>query len=123
MMTLRVRVLVPAPPHDLVHFDHAADHAETAQSTGHLNVLHASMALLGTGHALPPNAAFWRTWRTRCRVPAPPHVSVHADHACHSEIMQSHGHGDLWHARVFVRPGHALPPWRAGVVAARVRVW
>lgn len=114
--TVRVRVCWPVSHAPLLsqvlqlklHTLHAP-HSAITQSVGHAWVLQGAWSSV-FWHAWPPFAAGTSTKRCLFMAP-PPHVAEHVDHACHSLIWQSNGHGlALPHVSTETRAGQACPP-------------
>mmetsp|Transcript_26696 Transcript_26696/g.69769 ORF Transcript_26696/g.69769 Transcript_26696/m.69769 type:complete len:251 (-) Transcript_26696:841-1593(-) len=70
----------------------------------------------------PPPVAGSMTSRWRCWLP-PPHTLLHADQSDHSPNWQSRSQSSWLHTCISTSCGHASPPLRASVNAARVRCW
>jgi len=127
---LRERVWVP-PPHDLLHEPHA-DQPDTAQFTlggavGHACLLH-DCCSDKDGHAAPPFFAGKVMLRVRVWVP-PPHDLLHEPHADQPDTAQltlngaGVGHACLLQGCCSDKDGQAVPPFFAGKMMLRERVW
>jgi len=94
------------------------DHCDTWQSTGQWCVLHACDATKA-GQAEPPWAEATETARVRvCR--PPPHCAEQTDHLDQPDTTQLTGHAAVPQTCCRDKVGHALPPYAAGVMTARV---
>lgn len=80
-------------------------------------VLHCSLSLRSTGHAIPGSMAGCVTLRARVRRP-PPHETEHAVHDDHVESTQSRAHGVMPHGLTSDSGGQSM----ADTVTLRVRV-
>lgn len=106
-------------PHVLVHGIQAS-HSVHLQFTGHLQVLHGSVFMVGPTQSLPPFLAgiFLRS----LVFPPLPQVFEQVPNFAHSPHLQSFGQVKSLQDFVFVTaPWHAFPPW-PGPTLSRTRI-
>ena len=112
---MRVRAIDPR----LQVFEHAphADHADTAQWTGHAPSTQ-TCSSPRYGHALPPCAGLTSTVRARVFLPSP-QVFEHRVNRPHFDMTQSTGHAPVAQSWVCLSAGQALPLWSDSVATVR----
>ena len=117
-MTLRLRVLLPAP-HDLVQLVQSC-HELTAQCTGHGTSWHGRTSAV-SGHTYPPCAACVSMLRERLCMPMP-QLFVHVDQLVQLDTSQWIGQRPSEHACSCVSAPQPLPPCWVRVSTPRLRL-
>jgi len=100
--------LVP-PPQTLLHSVHSA-HSDTAQFTGHSQVLQSWVAFVAA-QAIPPWAGACRIVRVWLWIP-PPHVAEHEPQSFQLDNVQCTAQGSSLHGMLSITGPHSAPPKR-----------
>ena len=119
LLTVRDRNFELPDPQLRLHACQASQ-LDTAQSTGHVALVHAAV-LLRSGHAVPAPSFGIVTVRVR-KVDPEPHVAEQPPQAVQDDATQATGQGSDPQTRSPSVLGHSLPELCAAVVIVRVRV-